>query len=101
MGVNRNIFLNLQCLSRAVDDLPHGCITKLTEFAELTEVMIALVLTFDRNASITEHMMFRYREVWPDHPFVFRILTYGCARGRIACFGRVWGSTVSIAGGVD
>jgi hypothetical protein len=53
MGVNRNIFLNLQCLSRAVDDLPHGCITKLTEFAELTEVMIALVLTAMRQSLST------------------------------------------------
>ena len=35
--------------------------------------MIALVLTFDRNATIAEMMMAQYRRVWPNHPFVFHI----------------------------
>jgi hypothetical protein len=33
----------------------------------------AIVLTWDRNRAITEHMILQYEKVWPDHPFVFRI----------------------------
>jgi hypothetical protein len=33
----------------------------------------AIILTFDRYRAITEHMMLKYRELWPDHPFTFRI----------------------------
>ncbi len=35
--------------------------------------MKALVLTFDKNRAITEHMIFKYNQIWPDHPFVFRV----------------------------
>ena len=35
--------------------------------------MKAIVLTYDRNRVVTEHMIYRYDELWPDHPFVFRI----------------------------
>lgn len=35
--------------------------------------MKAIVLTYDRNAVITEHMIACYDELWPDHPFIFRI----------------------------
>jgi len=35
--------------------------------------MRALVLTFDKYRAITEHMIFMYNKVWPEHPFVFRI----------------------------
>jgi len=35
--------------------------------------MKAIVLTCDRYRAITEHMMLKYEEVWPDHPFQFRI----------------------------
>jgi hypothetical protein len=35
--------------------------------------MKAIVLTFDRNRAITEHMMLQYDRLWPDHPFCFRI----------------------------
>src|SRR5436305_627083 len=35
--------------------------------------MKAIVLTCDRYRAITEHMMLKYGELWPDHPFVFRI----------------------------
>lgn len=35
--------------------------------------MNAIVLTFDRNAVLTQHMITCYRELWPDHPFIFRI----------------------------
>lgn len=35
--------------------------------------MKAIVLTFDRNTIFTEHMILCYSELWPDHPFVFRI----------------------------
>jgi hypothetical protein len=30
-------------------------------------------LTYDRNRAVTEHMVHKYLELWPDHPFVFRI----------------------------
>ena len=35
--------------------------------------MKALVLTYDRNRCLTEHMIHKYRQLWPDHPFTFRI----------------------------
>lgn len=35
--------------------------------------MKAIVLTFDQNAVLTEHMIACYRELWPEHPFIFRI----------------------------
>jgi hypothetical protein len=33
----------------------------------------AIVLTCDRYRSITEHMIFQYDRLWPDHPFVFHV----------------------------
>jgi hypothetical protein len=33
----------------------------------------ALVLTYDRNAAVAEHMMRCYDAIWPEHPFEFRI----------------------------
>ena len=35
--------------------------------------MKAIVLTYDRNAVLTEHMISRYEALWPQHPFEFRI----------------------------
>ena len=35
--------------------------------------MRAIVLTYDKNALLTEHMISCYKDLWPDHPFVFRI----------------------------
>lgn len=35
--------------------------------------MKAIVLTCDRYRTLTEHMIRKYEELWPDHPFVFRI----------------------------
>ena len=35
--------------------------------------MKALVLTYDRNRCVTNHMIHKYRQLWPDNPFVFRI----------------------------
>jgi len=35
--------------------------------------MNAIVLTYDRNTVLTEHMIKCYEELWPDHPFTFRI----------------------------
>jgi hypothetical protein len=35
--------------------------------------MKAIVLTYDRYRPLTEHMIFKYEELWPDHPFCFRI----------------------------
>jgi hypothetical protein len=35
--------------------------------------MKAIVLTCDRYRTVTEHMILKYEELWPDHPFVFRI----------------------------
>lgn len=35
--------------------------------------MKALVLTFDRNAELTEHMIHQYNKCWPTHPFTFLI----------------------------
>lgn len=36
-------------------------------------MMKALVLTYDRYRSLTDHMIHRYARLWPDHPFTFRI----------------------------
>lgn len=33
----------------------------------------ALVLTYDRNRVMTDHMILQYERVWPNHPFVFHI----------------------------
>ncbi len=33
----------------------------------------AIILTFDRNRILTEHMIYQYRRLWPDHPFRFRV----------------------------
>jgi len=33
----------------------------------------AIVLTCDRYRAITDHMIFQYGRLWPDHPFVFRV----------------------------
>lgn len=35
--------------------------------------MKAIVLTCDRYRALTDHMILKYEELWPDHPFVFRI----------------------------
>lgn len=35
--------------------------------------MKAIVLTADRYRAVTDHMILKYEEVWPDHPFVFRV----------------------------
>jgi hypothetical protein len=35
--------------------------------------MKAIVLTYDENTIIAEHMISCYEKVWPDHPFTFRI----------------------------
>ena len=35
--------------------------------------MKAIVLTYDRNRCVADHMIACYEELWPDHPFVFRI----------------------------
>ncbi len=35
--------------------------------------MKAIVLTHDRMRAVTEHMLFHYARLWPDHPFRFRI----------------------------
>jgi hypothetical protein len=35
--------------------------------------MNAIVLTWDRNRAVTEHMILQYEKLWPNHPFVFRI----------------------------
>ncbi len=36
-------------------------------------IMKAIVLTYDRNAILTDHMIACYRDLWPGHPFIFRI----------------------------
>lgn len=35
--------------------------------------LIAPVLTFDRDAVFTRHMIARHEALWPRHPFSFRI----------------------------
>ncbi len=35
--------------------------------------MKAIVLTCDRYRAITEHVIFQYDRLWPDHPFVFHV----------------------------
>lgn len=35
--------------------------------------MKALVLTYDNNRRLTEHMIYKYQQVWPDNPFIFCI----------------------------
>lgn len=33
----------------------------------------AIVLSYDRNRALTEHMILQYARVWPTHPFVFHV----------------------------
>jgi hypothetical protein len=33
----------------------------------------AIVLTYDKYRSVTDHMIIRYNSLWPKHPFVFRV----------------------------
>jgi hypothetical protein len=33
----------------------------------------AIVLSYDRNRALTEHMIRQYARVWPSHPFVFHV----------------------------
>ncbi len=35
--------------------------------------MKAIILTFDKYRPLTEHMLFCYKSIWPNHPFQFRI----------------------------
>ena len=39
----------------------------------LPDKIKAVVLTCDRYRAITEHMIFQYDQLWPDHPFVFHV----------------------------
>ena len=39
----------------------------------LPDKIKAIVLTCDRYRAITEHMVFQYDQLWPDHPFVFHV----------------------------
>jgi len=39
----------------------------------LPDKIKAVVLTCDRYRAITEHMIFQYDKLWPDHPFVFHV----------------------------
>jgi hypothetical protein len=39
----------------------------------LPDKIKAIVLTCDRYRAVTEHMIFQYDRLWPDHPFVFHI----------------------------
>jgi hypothetical protein len=39
----------------------------------LPDKIKAIVLTCDRYRAITEHMIFQYDRLWPDHPFVFHV----------------------------
>src|SRR5204862_7574122 len=38
-----------------------------------SHAMKAIVLTCDRFRAMTEHMILRYQQLWPDHPFIFRV----------------------------
>jgi hypothetical protein len=33
----------------------------------------AIVLTCDRYRAITQHVIFKYDQLWPDHPFIFHV----------------------------
>ena len=67
--------------------------------------MKALVLTFDRNAVMTEHMIARYNACWPDHPFTFCIPYQSEARRAVNWGGssRAWihAPDASIQGTMD
>ena len=39
----------------------------------LPDKIRAIVLTCDRYRTITEHMIFQYDRLWPEHPFVFHV----------------------------
>ena len=39
----------------------------------LPDKIKAIVLTCDRYRAVTEHMIFQYDRLWPDHPFVFNV----------------------------
>jgi hypothetical protein len=38
-----------------------------------SSMMKAVVLTYDRNRPLTDHMVLRYTKLWPDHPFDFLV----------------------------
>lgn len=42
--------------------------------------MKSIILTFDKNRIFTEHLIGKYRELWPDHPFTF-LIPYQTLRG--------------------
>lgn len=35
--------------------------------------MKAIVMTYDKYRALTDHMIFKYEQLWPDHPFQFRV----------------------------
>lgn len=37
------------------------------------KAMKAIILSYDRNRALTEHMIFKYQKLWPDNPFCFQI----------------------------
>src|SRR5439155_26127859 len=39
----------------------------------LPDKIRTIVLTCDRYRATTEHMIFQYDRLWPDHPFVFQV----------------------------
>ena len=41
--------------------------------------MKAIVLSYDKNRCLTEHMIYKYMQLWPDNPFIFRIPCQTCA----------------------
>lgn len=50
------------------------CILRPREMIQSENQRIkAIVLSWDRNRAITQHMILQYEKLWPDHPFLFRI----------------------------
>jgi hypothetical protein len=48
----------------------------------MEHLLKAPVLTFDKNQTLADHMMFRFDQLWPDHPFTF-LVPFQTVRGII------------------
>jgi len=70
LDLNRVIFENLNLRKSPAIEKP----THRKFFSGMRQMNFkAIVLTYDRNACVTRHMIARYESLWPNHPFTFRI----------------------------
>ncbi len=67
----------------------------------------AIVLSFDKHRPLVDHMIFKYEEVWPQHPFIFRIPyqnlnnTDNQNREYVECPPDIKGTVLTLLSGLD